>query len=302
MALPAVDLPTAAAPLITAPPAPLTAAPLTETRAAVKVAALNPKPTPGLKKALLVGINYKGSEYELKGCINDTKAMEAHLKQYFPSCKEYRFLNDETAQKPSKKNILDAIQWLIADLKPGEHVFFQYSGHGGTVRDINGDEVSGLDSCIYPFENGKMDTITDDELRTALANKIPAVSKCFVVLDCCHSGTAIDLRYTWQVPEEMALFHKESKAYPNTAGQIVFLSGCHDAQTAADTVGADLKPCGALTWALIDTWKAYGPAIKLKYILWDVHIFLKRRGYDQLPQLSLGNYMDINAVFDMRIA
>lgn len=255
----------------------------------------------GLKRALLIGINYKGSEYELKGCINDVAAMTTHLRNYFPSCKDYTLLTDDTTKKPSRKNILEAIKALTTDLKSGENVFLHFSGHGGTVRDTNGDEVAGLDSCIYPFDAGKMETITDDELRLHLASAIPAGSKCFVVLDCCHSGTAIDLRYTWQVPSEMSLLHHESKAYPATQGEIVFLSGCHDTQTSADTVGADRKPCGALTWALIDTWKAYGPAIKLKYILWDVHTFLKKRGYTQLPQLSLGRYIDINAVFDLRI-
>jgi hypothetical protein len=80
------------------------------------------------------------------------------------------------------------------------------------------------------------------------------------------------------------------------------LSGCQDDQTSADTVGADKRPCGALTWALLDTWKAYGTAIKMKYILWDVRKFLRTRGYTQNPQLTLGQYMDINTVFDMSVA
>lgn len=260
-----------------------------------------PAPPSGLVRALLIGINYTNSPWSLRGCINDVETMSSHLQAYFPTCKDYRVLTDNTQEKPTRANILAAIQWLVSGLKPGEHVFFHYSGHGGTVRDVNGDEVEGLDSCIYPFNNGQMEKITDDELRAVLVNKVPAGSKCFAILDCCHSGTAVDLRYSWQVPSDMTLLHRESKKYENSTGDVVVLSGCQDNQTSADTVGPDGRPCGALTWSLIDTWKAYGPAIKLKYILWDVHTFLRKRGYSQLPELTTGKYMDINSVFDLRI-
>lgn len=261
-----------------------------------------PKPVPGLKRALLIGINYTGTPYELAGCINDTTNMTEHLKKYYPMCKEYKVLTDKTDVKPTKANILAAIKWLTTGLKAGEHVFFLYSGHGGLVRDVNGDEVSGFDGCIYPLNDTNMEVVTDDELRSALANTVPAGSKCFAVLDCCHSGTAIDLRCNWQVPTELSLYYTESKEYAKTQGAVVLLSGCQDSQTSADTVGLDNKPCGALTWALIDTWKAYGTAIKLKYILWDVRTFLRNREYTQNPQLTLGQYMDINTVFDMSVA
>jgi hypothetical protein len=261
-----------------------------------------PKPVPGLKRALLIGINYIGTQYELAGCINDTTNMSEHLKKYYPMCKDHRVITDNTDVKPTKANILAAIKWLTADLKAGEHVFFLYSGHGGLVRDTNGDEVSGNDGCIYPLNGQSIEAITDDELRAALANTVPAGSKCFAVLDCCHSGTAVDLRCNWQVPTELSLIYTESAQYAKTAGQVIMLSGCQDDQTSADTVGADKRPCGALTWALLDTWKAYGTAIKMKYILWDVRKFLRTRGYTQNPQLTLGQYMDINTVFDMSVA
>jgi len=203
------------------------------------------------------------------------------------------------AMQPSRKNILDAISWLVTGLKPGENVFFQYSGHGGQVRDTNGDEVAGFDSCIYPLNGLEMEMITDDELRAALAMKVPAGSKCFVVLDCCHSGSAVDLRCTWQAPTATRLTYAESKIYAKTPGTVLFLSGCRDTETAADTVDKDARPCGALTMALLDSWKKYGAGIKMKFILWDVRKYLKENGYAQIPQLCTGSYMDPNVVFDL---
>lgn len=265
-----------------------------------------PKPTPapapapgGLKRALLVGINYVGTPYELAGCINDAVNMQQRLQTYFPACKEYRLLTDTTATKPSRQNILDGLAWLTAGLKAGENVMFHYSGHGGLVRDTNGDEVTGMDSCIYPVNGTNIETIIDDELRTLLAAKIPTGSKCFVVIDACHSGTAVDLRYKWNALSQNALTYTEDQKYAKLNGTVLFLSGCRDSQVAADTVGIDGRPCGALTMALLETWKVYGAAIKLKYLLWDVRKFLRNYGYSQIPELTSGNFLDMNGVFDL---
>ena len=280
------------------------AAALTERQAALAAIPVPvPGPVvPGLKRALCVGINYVGTAYELYGCINDAKNMQTQLQTYYPMCKEYRLITDETAEKPTRANILAAINWLVAGLRPGENVMFHFSGHGGRVRDKNGDEVTGLDSCIYPVNGGSLETIIDDELRAALAMKIPAGSKCLVILDCCHSGTAVDLRGQWQAPAAGVLTYKEDTRYAKTAGDVLFLSGCRDTQTAADTVGKDDKPCGALTMALLETWKGYGAAIKLKYLLWDVRAFLREYGYEQVPELTTGGFMNMNGVFDLGTA
>ena len=141
--------------------------------------------------------------------------------------------------------------------------------------------------------------ITDDELRAALAVRLPAGCKCFVVLDACHSGTGVDLRYRWEALRAGTLAYSEDAKYEKTAGDIVFLSACMDKEYAADTVDNTQRPTGALTWALLDTWRSYGRAIKTKYLLWDVRAFLKKNGYPQIPQLSTGRYTDLQGVFDL---
>ena len=255
--------------------------------------------TTGLTRVLTVGINYVGTPYELAGCINDATNMAAQARTFFPACKEYRLITDATADQPTKASIMAAIGWLVAGLKAGQNVLFHYAGHGGLVRDTNGDEVSGFDSCLYPVNGRSLETITDDELRAALADKIPAGCKCFVVLDCCHSGTAVDLRYKWQAPAAGTMTYTEDPAYAKTAGQVLFLSGCRDPETAADTVSKEGRPCGAMTSALIDTWQKYGAGIKLKYLLWDVRKNLRDNGYTQVPELTTGTWMDMNAVWDL---
>jgi hypothetical protein len=258
-----------------------------------------PPPPPGLKRALFVGVNYVGTPYELYGCINDALNMQTQVQTYFPMCKEQRLITDQTPVKPTRSSILEGLSWLVSGLKSGEHVIFHYSGHGGRVADRSGDEVSGLDSCIFPVNGGRMEPILDDELRSLLAAKIPVGAKCFVVLDCCNSGSAVDMRYTWQTPSATALTYTENQRYAKTAGQVLFLSGCRDTEYAMDTVDKVGRPCGALTMALLDTWRTYGPAIKLKYLLWDVRQYLKTNGYGQVPQLETGSFLDMNGVFDL---
>jgi hypothetical protein len=257
----------------------------------------------GLKRTLLIGINYlEDPANKLAGCINDILNVEKKLRLTNPECKEYMILSDDSTNpllKPTRKNIIAGINWLVKGLKSGESVFFHYSGHGGLTLDISGDEKSKFDSCIYPINNGAVEIITDDELKTILVNKIPAGCKCFAVLDACHSGSALDLRYMFSAPEYGKILVTQDDNYPKTKGSVIFLSGCQDTQTSADTVNSKNVPTGALTNALLETWDTYGNNIKFKYLLWDVRKVLKTKGYEQIPQLSCSNSVSLSDVFKL---
>ena len=57
------------------------------------------------KKALLIGINYVGTQYQLNGCINDVSSMRAKLSADF-GFTDISSLTDETDVKPTRDNIL----------------------------------------------------------------------------------------------------------------------------------------------------------------------------------------------------
>jgi hypothetical protein len=257
----------------------------------------------GLKRALLIGINYIDEpSNKLEGCINDVKNLKSQLNKFYPKCNEFRVLTDDSTnlnEKPTRKNIIDGIQWLVKDLKAGENVFFHYSGHGGLTVDLNKDEKTGMDSCIYPISGKNIEIILDDELKILLANKIPKGSKCFAVLDCCHSGSGLDLRFNIQSPSYGKLTISQENAHQKTNGSVIFLSGCMDSQVSADTLNEKSQPSGALTNALLDVWNTYGMNIKFKHLLWDIRKLLKEREYEQIPQLSCGNSLDINDMFTL---
>ena len=256
----------------------------------------------GLVRALCIGINYPGTDLALSGCVNDALNIKKHLETMYSTCKDITVLRDDTSytyDKPTRENILAKFDWLVSGLKSGENVFVSYSGHGGRIQDTNGDESSGLDGCLFPMNGKETEIITDDEIRTHLINKIPSGSKCFIIVDACHSGTMVDMRYKWEGDAFGNVRYSEDKKYEKTMGNVIFLSGCKDEQYSMDTVDHTDNPAGALTWALLETWKRYGDKIKTKYLLWDVRNYLESRGYSQIPQLCTGKYEDLQDIFDL---
>ncbi len=254
----------------------------------------------GLVRALHIGLNYIPlPDYQLKGCMNDVLNSQILIKQLYPTCKDVKVITDTTETKPTKENILKAIEWLVTGLQPGQNIFFHFSGHGGLMQDTNGDEKTGFDSCIYGYNEGQLEPILDDELRAALAVKLPAGSKCFAVFDCCNSGTAMDLQYTWQAPVAGKLTFSQDWKYSRTRGQVIFLSACKDNEFAMDTVNELGTPGGALTFALMSTWQAYRKNMKIKHLLWDIRTILKNKGYTQIPQISTGFPISSEEVLDL---
>lgn len=80
----------------------------------------------GRKKALLVGINYLGSQNQLNGCINDVNNVERFLVSHgFSEDNIVKLTDDQRTQRaiPTRQNILDAIQWLVKDARPNDSLF-----------------------------------------------------------------------------------------------------------------------------------------------------------------------------------
>jgi len=73
-------------------------------------------------KALFIGINYPGSKFALSGCVNDALAMKTHLTDVWGFDKSrMKFLADEGSyEKPTRKNIIAAMRWLVDGVKAGK--------------------------------------------------------------------------------------------------------------------------------------------------------------------------------------
>ncbi len=166
---------------------------------------INPKET-GKVKAVLVGINYRGTRNELGGCINDVLGTKRQILAEYPTA-EIELMTDDTPVKPTRNNILDKLTSLVYKAQAGDTLMFHYSGHGSQVPDLEGDEEDGYDETICPIDfmtrrtvtvNGIrriLDSqITDDEIHSVISN-VPKNVKFLMLSDSCHSGTIGDLKY-----------------------------------------------------------------------------------------------------------
>lgn len=60
---------------------------------------------------------------------------------------------------------IQAARWLTIDNRPGDSLFFHYSGHGGRQIDRSGIEADGYDETILPLDFETAGQIVDDEVR-----------------------------------------------------------------------------------------------------------------------------------------
>ncbi|MCJ1400792.1 hypothetical protein MMC11_004000 [Xylographa trunciseda] len=158
------------------------------------------QPPPQRRKSLLIGINYTGSKHALRGCQQDVANMQRFLTtRGYPTDQYNQVILTDARQGPfypSGHNMLAAMDWLISE--PNSCCFLHYSGHGGQVRDPDGDRASGFDDTIVPVDFEQNGQIDSDTLHKRLVSRMPPNSSLFVVFDCCHSGSAIELPYVYR--------------------------------------------------------------------------------------------------------
>ena len=108
----------------------------------------------GEKRAVLVGINYPGTKAELKGCHNDVARMRRCLVERFGFDESgIRVLVDDgSGPQPTGANIRRALARLVADARPGDFLFFHYSGHGTRLPAETGQHDDTGYECIVPCD------------------------------------------------------------------------------------------------------------------------------------------------------
>jgi hypothetical protein len=267
------------------------------------------------KFALLIGINYYNTENQLYGCINDVIMMRKYLIEHKGYLSEnISVLRDDNTKfsVPNKINIMNEISNLIqkANLNNSSEIFFHYSGHGTYMKDtklnLNDqlDEKDKRDEYICPVD---LDCISDDQMRNEL-NKLNNNTILYSVMDCCHSGTNLDLPYTYSCNNnKLVIFENNSSVtvYKNLLTKKIYsISGCRDDQTSADaynvyqpytdpsnndfTVSSSNLSGGALTSCLLQVLKVVPIFTN---VLPSLYHSLSKSYYDQKPNLSSSIYL-----------
>ena len=140
--------------------------------------------------AIALGLNavspshYAGWSGVLNGCEADAEDMAAVAKSK-------KFSVTELLTKTATRGRLTAeLARAAKELQSGDILLLSYSGHGGQVPDLNGDEPDGEDEtwCLYDGQ------LVDDELYVLLTQFARGV-RVLVFSDSCHSGTVVKMAY-----------------------------------------------------------------------------------------------------------
>ena len=238
------------------------------------------------KKALLIGINYINTSYQLNGCINDFNLVGNYIKNRGFS--EVTTITDKTELKPTRYNIISSLEKFLSNASDNDFLFFHYSGHGSTEKDNNLDEQDKQDETIVSSD---LFNIKDDELANIIKNKLTTKATIFAIFDSCHSGTVLDLKYIFSESKGKLTINEEEKyndIYPN----IMMISGCKDNQYSEESL-TDKGVGGLMTWAFNDIiTKKQNLSWKDLYL--NIKNLLKNIGAEQVPQLSIGSLIEIN--------
>jgi hypothetical protein len=138
----------------------------------------------GSARSLHIGLNsvnpgqYGGWTGDLAACEFDANDMAALARS--------RGMEPTTmlTKAASRDKVLSAIRDAAKHLKSGDFFFLTYSGHGGQVTDVTGEEDDKKDEtwCLYDGQ------LIDDELYFELS-KFGQGVRVLVLSDSCHSGT-----------------------------------------------------------------------------------------------------------------
>lgn len=182
-----------------------------------------------MKRAVLIGLNYTGTDYELPDCELDADNMKALLEKSGVKCSLF---TEECAAAflVSHLTSVEAIR-----MKPGDTLYLYFSGHGTQIGDSEA-------ICLYRKTRG-IEVLKDKDLRAAL-DKIEGAK--IVILDSCFSG-GMDKRLrsgadrkkfipfdedTMNVYEAPATLHRDAKA---ASAKLYFLFACQKNQVAYST-------------------------------------------------------------------
>jgi metacaspase-1 len=184
------------------------------------------------KHALIIAVSeyQEGSGWKNINSKNDVPILESALiNRGFEKANIHSFIDAPI----DAQDILDLMRKLLIEkTKPGDIVFFHFSGHGQQIADNDGDEVDGLDETLVPYNapmknvysNARGEVIEynytkhlrDDDLGKVLYDirkHIGPEGNVFVTIDACHSGTStrgmgsprgtdeINVPKGWRAPE-----------------------------------------------------------------------------------------------------
>ena len=238
-------------------------------------------------RILLVGINSYPS-CPLEGCVNDIRNMTAKL--LIPGDPRFGFQQSEITtlldNDATTANIKSSLQAFVSGALSLDRLYFHYSGHGATADDC--DLPGQFQNCICPVDfDFSLEKMITDQYFHQLFGTLPNGVIFDWCSDSCHSA---DLdRIITKRPHRTRLFAgskdragQTRTISPGALPNVGLISGCGFAQTSADSQDpATGQPCGAFTWALLQSLSKLPVSMSKVIISQTANRILSQHGYTQ---------------------
>ena len=126
-------------------------------------------------------------------------------------------------KKATCKRVLKSLEKAAGESETGDYFAFYFSGHGGKINDLNGDEEDGQDETLIAYDG----IIVDDELNEVWQTFAEGV-KIIMISDSCNSGT------------NFRMFGAVDNSTPflvginddGIAAEMIHIGGCRDGRTS----------------------------------------------------------------------
>ncbi|KAH8981558.1 caspase domain-containing protein [Lactarius hatsudake] len=273
----------------------------------------------GQRKAVLVGINYAthpDPRFRLRWGVHDAREMARFLRKHFGfERNNIRVLTDDQHDRPwdlpTEANIRAAMSWLVEGAQPGDSLFFYFSGHATQAKDTNRDERDGRDECMcamdymgsaqFPISPTTPGIIVDDDINSIMVQPLQQGCRLTAVLDCCHSGTLLDLPFIYDSHGGLkSLDNLSIVEQKSSSADVISLSACKDSENAYEV----LAEGGALRKAFIEYMTNSGSNGSCFDVIRGLLIASAymcengvKNGVRQRPQLSSSHPININQRF-----
>ncbi|MCB1994689.1 MAG: caspase family protein [Rhodoferax sp.] len=138
------------------------------------------------RHALIIGVGHYAADPArtvpaLGGVAHDMVSARAMAERMGVPASQTLVLQDEAA---TRQGVLQALQTLRTQVKPGDRVFVYWSGHGSRYFDAQAG------ACVETLIPHDLQDFTHTEFARLLKPVGDVAGKLFVVYDACHSGGA----------------------------------------------------------------------------------------------------------------
>ena len=268
-------------------------------------------------KGLFIGINYTRQDCSLTGCIKDVittlNLLHSSENQSVTSVKLLCDSPDDDLKQiirkdprvilaglPTKEKILEELDKLVRCAREGDVLLLFYAGHGGRIKSSKSKEKDKQDETLIPLDSDQSGDIKDNVLYDRLVAPLPKGVRLTAVMDCCHSGTILDLPYSLK-GDGAGKYRWEVEEKNNSPRADVFLiSACRDSQEADDETQKGKVVGGACTCALANILRDHWT--RNTVLTYETLLCLLRQQcapHKQAPQFSSSKQFDVTSKIDI---